>query len=135
MSQDNLLLDSISEQAVCGILYLHGEFMDPFMTMYDKDERKTLGNYNQASAERHEAVPERCRSRSFLCTSTTRIQFRTVPTRTRNEFFPKERERQERGTSSRQWNKNDENGGNELVLRRPDYNKQLSSYTVEKGEF
>ena len=47
MSQDNLLLDSISEQAVCGILYLHGEFMDPFMTMYDKDERKTFGNFNK----------------------------------------------------------------------------------------
>ena len=57
-------------------------------------------SWHQASAERHEVVPERCRSRSFLCTSTTRIHFGTVPTGTRNDLFLKERERQERGTSS-----------------------------------
>ena len=47
MSQDNFLLDSITEQAVCGKLFLHGGFMDPSMTMYDKDERKTLGNFDK----------------------------------------------------------------------------------------
>ena len=47
-----------------------------------------LGQY-QASAERHEVVPERCRSRSFFCTSTTRIHFRTVPLERGTNFFRK----------------------------------------------